>query len=125
MKAVFIEQPGDAGALRYADFAKPEPASGQVLVKVAAAGVNFIDTYQRSGLYKIPLPAVLGMEGAGTVESLGPDTAGFKVGEGAQNQQVLVSELVWEVHCIRRQYHLHAQRGVACLRAEIAHQIEI
>ena len=81
MKAVFIEQPGDAGALRYADFPKPEPASGQVLVKLAAAGVNFIDTYQRSGLYKIPLPAVLGMEGAGTVEALGPNTGGFKAGD--------------------------------------------
>jgi len=81
MKAVFIEQPGDAGALRYADFPKPELAAGQVLVKVAAAGVNFIDTYHRSGLYKVPLPAVLGMEGAGTVEALGPDTAGFKVGD--------------------------------------------
>jgi NADPH2:quinone reductase len=81
MKAVFIEQPGDTGALRYADFPKPKPAPGQVIVKLAAAGVNFIDTYQRSGLYKVPLPAVLGMEGAGTVESLGPDTAGFKVGD--------------------------------------------
>jgi NADPH2:quinone reductase len=81
MKAVFIEQPGDAGALRYADFPKPEAAAGQVLVKLAAAGVNFIDTYQRSGLYKIPLPAVLGMEGAGTVEALGPNVAGFKVGD--------------------------------------------
>jgi len=81
MKAVFIEQPGDAGALRYADFPKPEAAAGQVLVKLAAAGVNFIDTYQRSGLYKIPLPAVLGMEGAGTVEALGPNVGGFKVGD--------------------------------------------
>src|SRR5258706_304076 len=65
MKAVFIEQNGDASVLRYADFTKPEPAPGQVLVKLAAAGVNFIDTYHRSGLYKIPLPAVLGMEVAG------------------------------------------------------------
>ncbi|MEO8051606.1 MAG: quinone oxidoreductase [Acidobacteriota bacterium] len=81
MKAVFIEQPGDAGALRYADFPKPELASGQVLVKLAASGVNFIDTYHRSGLYKIPLPAVLGMEGAGTVEALGPDVTGFKAGD--------------------------------------------
>jgi NADPH2:quinone reductase len=81
MKAVFIEQPGDASVLRYADFPKPEPIAGQVLVKLAAAGVNFIDTYQRSGLYKIPLPAVLGMEGAGTVEALGPNVAGFKVGD--------------------------------------------
>ena len=81
MKAVFIEQYGDAGALRYADFTKPEPAPGQVLVKLAAAGVNFIDTYQRSGLYKLPLPAVLGMEGAGTVEALGENAGGFKVGD--------------------------------------------
>ena len=81
MKAVFIEQPGDVSALRYADFPKPEPAAGQVLVKLAAAGVNFIDTYHRSGLYKIPLPAVLGMEGAGTVESLGANVTGFKVGD--------------------------------------------
>lgn len=81
MKAVFIEQPGDAGALRYADFAKPEPAAGQVLVKIAASGVNFIDTYHRSGLYKLPLPAVLGMEGAGTVEALGEGVSGWKVGE--------------------------------------------
>jgi NADPH:quinone reductase len=81
MKAVFIEQPGDANALRYADYPKPEPAAGQVLVKLAAAGVNFIDTYHRSGLYKIPLPAVLGMEGAGTVESLGPNVTGSKVGD--------------------------------------------
>jgi NADPH2:quinone reductase len=81
MKAVFIEQPGDAGALRYADFPQPEPAAGQVLVKLAASGVNFIDTYQRSGLYKVPLPAVLGMEGAGTVEALGPNVGGFRIGD--------------------------------------------
>ncbi len=81
MKAVFIEQPGDTRALRYADFPKPEPAPGQVLVKIAAAGVNFIDTYHRSGLYKLPLPAVLGMEGAGTVEALGQGVGGFKVGD--------------------------------------------
>ena len=62
MKAVFIEQHGDASALHYGDFAKPEPAAGQVLVKIAAAGVNFIDVYQRTGLYKMPLPAVLGMD---------------------------------------------------------------
>ncbi len=78
MKAVFIEQHGDAGACATAIFAKPEPAAGQVLVKLAAAGVNFIELYQRSGLYKIPLPAVLGMEGAGTVEALGPMAPGLQ-----------------------------------------------
>jgi NADPH2:quinone reductase len=81
MKAVFIEQPGDARALRYGDFPTPEPAPGQVLVKIAAAGVNFIDTYHRSGLYKVPLPAVLGMEGAGTVEAVGQGVSGWRAGD--------------------------------------------
>ena len=81
MKAIFIEQHGGVEALRYADFAQPAAAPGQVLVKVAAAGVNFIDTYHRYGLYKLPLPAVLGMEGAGTVAALGEGVSGFQVGE--------------------------------------------
>ncbi|MDP9113267.1 MAG: quinone oxidoreductase [Acidobacteriota bacterium] len=81
MKAVFIEQQGDASVLRYGDFAKPEPAAGHVMVRLAAAGVNFIDVYQRSGLYKMPLPAVLGMEGAGTVETLGEGVTGLRAGD--------------------------------------------
>ena len=81
MKAVFIEQHGGADVLRYADFAEPVAAAGQALVKVAAAGVNFIDTYQRTGLYKIPLPFVLGMEGAGTIAALGEGVTGLRVGD--------------------------------------------
>lgn len=69
MKAIYIEQNGGPGALKYGEMPLPEPVSGHALVKVAASGVNFIDTYQRSGLYKLPLPAILGSEGAGTVES--------------------------------------------------------
>jgi len=68
MKAIYIEQTGGAEVLKYGDMPKPEVAPEHALVKVAASGVNFIDTYHRSGLYKIPLPAVLGTEGAGTVE---------------------------------------------------------
>jgi NADPH:quinone reductase len=81
VKAVFIEQNGGADVLRYSDFAQPVAAAGQALVKVAASGVNFIDAYQRSGLYKIPLPFVLGMEGAGTVEALGEGVTGLRVGD--------------------------------------------
>lgn len=81
MKAVFIEQPGGRDALRYGDFAQPEAAAGQVLVKISASGVNFIDTYHRSGLYKLPLPAVLGSEGAGTVVAIGEGVTGFRVGD--------------------------------------------
>ena len=68
MKAVYIEQTGGPEVLKYGDMPKPELAAGQALVKVAASGVNFIDTYHRGGLYKLPLPAILGSEGAGTVE---------------------------------------------------------
>jgi NADPH2:quinone reductase len=68
MKAVYIEQNGAPDVLKYGDMPKPELAPGHALVKVAASGVNFIDTYHRSGLYKLPLPAILGSEGAGTVE---------------------------------------------------------
>ncbi len=81
MKAVYIEQPGDASALRYGDLPKPEPSAGQAVVKIAAAGVNFIDTYHRSGLYKLPLPAILGSEGAGVVESVGSGVTTVKPGD--------------------------------------------
>ncbi len=69
MKAVYIEQTGGPEVLKYGDMPAPELAPGHALVKVAASGVNFIDTYHRSGLYKLPLPAILGSEGAGTVEA--------------------------------------------------------
>jgi NADPH:quinone reductase len=69
MKAVYIEETGSPDVLKYGDMPTPEIAPGHALVKVAASGVNFIDTYHRSGLYKLPLPAILGSEGAGTVEA--------------------------------------------------------
>jgi NADPH2:quinone reductase len=81
MKAVYIEQPGGPEALKYGDQPKPTAGPGQVLVKLAASGVNFIDTYHRSGLYKLPLPAILGSEGAGTVEALGEGVTSFRVGD--------------------------------------------
>jgi NADPH2:quinone reductase len=81
MKAVYIEQHGGPEVLQHGDFAKPSPAPGQVLVKVAVSGVNFIDIYHRNGLYKMPLPAVLGTEGAGTVDALGEGVTGFKPGD--------------------------------------------
>jgi NADPH2:quinone reductase len=81
MKAVYIEQNGGPEVLKHGDLPKPEAAAGQVLVKVAFSGVNFIDIYHRMGLYKLPFPAVLGTEGAGTVESIGAGVTGFKPGD--------------------------------------------
>lgn len=81
MKAVFVEQTGGPENLKYADMPKPSPAAGQALVKIAASGVNFIDIYFRSGLYPAPPPIVLGSEGAGTVESVGPDVTSLHAGD--------------------------------------------
>lgn len=81
MKAVFVEQTGGPEKLQYATIATPEPGPGQALVKVAASGVNFIDIYFRNGLYKAPLPAVLGNEGAGTVEFVAPGVKEVAVGD--------------------------------------------
>ncbi|MEP7764854.1 quinone oxidoreductase [Sanguibacter sp. 25GB23B1] len=58
-----------------------DPKSGELLVTVAAAGVNFIDTYRRSGVYPMEYPSILGTEGAGTVVALGPETTGFTIGD--------------------------------------------
>ena len=68
MKAIYIEQTGGPEVLQFGDRPVPEPQKDEVLVKVAASGVNFTDLNQRSGINKIPVPAVLGSEGAGTVE---------------------------------------------------------
>jgi NADPH2:quinone reductase len=81
MKAVFVEQPGGAENLKYADLPVPQPAEGQALVKIAASGVNFIDIYFRTGLYKADPPIVLGMEAAGTVESVGAGVTHVKPGD--------------------------------------------
>jgi NADPH2:quinone reductase len=81
MKAVFVEKTGGPENLKYADFPKPSPAVGQALVKIAASGVNFIDVYFRMGLYPAAPPIVLGNEGAGTVEAVGPDVTNVRVGD--------------------------------------------
>jgi NADPH2:quinone reductase len=81
MKAVFVDQPGGAENLKYADVPKPTPGPGQALVKIAVAGVNFIDIYYRTGLYKADPPVVLGMEAAGTVEAVADDVTDIKPGD--------------------------------------------
>lgn len=81
MKAIRVHAPGGPEALTCEDIAVPEPAAGQALVRVEAAGVNFIDVYQRTGFYKIPTPVTLGQEGAGVVESVGTGVTALKPGD--------------------------------------------
>jgi len=72
MKALRIHNVGGPEVLQLDEVPQPEPSENQALVRVMAAGINFIDVYQRTGLYKVTLPYTPGMEGAGTVEKAGP-----------------------------------------------------
>ncbi len=81
MKAIRIHEFGGPEVLRYDDVPTPTPGPGEVLVKIAAAGVNYIDTYHRTGLYPLALPITLGLEAAGTVEAVGPGVTEFKPGD--------------------------------------------
>lgn len=72
MKAIVAAQAGGPEVMEYVDLPEPTAGPGEVVVKVAAAGVNFIDTYKRSGVYKVDYPHAVGAEGAGTVVEVGP-----------------------------------------------------
>jgi NADPH2:quinone reductase len=78
--AIVAQQPGGPEVLDFAEIDRPVPGPGQLLIKVAAAGVNFIDTYQRGGMYKVPFPFTPGSEAAGTVEEVGEGVEDFAVG---------------------------------------------
>ncbi len=80
-KAIRIHAPGGPEVMRWEDVPTPEPGPGEVLVKHAAVGLNYIDVYFRTGLYKTPMPATPGMEASGTVAALGPDVTEFAVGD--------------------------------------------
>ena len=81
MKAVCIHQFGGPEVLQYEEVPTPTPGPGQVLVKLAAAGLNYIDVYQRTGHYSNTLPYTMGLEGSGTVAAVGPQVTSFKAGE--------------------------------------------
>jgi NADPH:quinone reductase len=81
MKAIRIEKQGGPEVMKLADVPTPSPAAGQALVRVEAAGVNFIDIYQRAGAYKLPLPFTPGQEGAGVVESVAAGVSEVKAGD--------------------------------------------
>jgi NADPH2:quinone reductase len=81
VRAVVVEQTGGPQSLQVKEVEAPAPGAGQVVVDVAASGVNFIDAYERSGLYPKPLPFVAGSEGAGTVSAVGSEVADVAVGD--------------------------------------------
>lgn len=81
MRAVQARKAGGPEVLSYVELPDPEPGPGELLVRVAASGVNFIDTYRRSGAYPMTYPHVVGVEGAGVVEGVGDGVTGFAVGD--------------------------------------------
>jgi len=81
MKAIVVRRTGDAGVLLVEDVDDPTPGPGEALVRIEAAGVNFIEVYQRTGLYARPLPFTPGSEGAGEVVALGDGVTHVGVGD--------------------------------------------
>jgi len=81
MHAIQLIETGGPEVMRWIELPTPAPGRGEVLVRIEAAGVNFIDVYFRKGLYRMPLPGILGVEGAGLVEQLGSDVTTFRVGD--------------------------------------------
>jgi NADPH:quinone reductase len=91
MHAVRVHRPGGPEVLRYEEVSTPDPKPGEALVRLDASGVNFIDVYKRAGLYKIPLPATLGEEGAGKVVAVGTGVTDVRVGDRVAWSSVLGS----------------------------------
>jgi len=82
-KAIRIEQHGGPEQMKVVDVSVGEPGAGEIRIRHKAVGLNFIDVYQRSGLYQMPMPLSLGMEASGIVEAVGPGVTHLKVGDRA------------------------------------------
>ena len=91
MKAIRVHSNGGPEVLKLEEIPDPAPGPGQAVVRVEAAGVNFIDVYQRMGLYRIPLPFTLGQEGAGDVVAVGEGVTALKAGDRVAWTSVLGS----------------------------------
>ena len=91
MKAIQIKQPGGPEMMELVDLPVPEPKSNEAVVKIQAAGINFIDVYNREGRYKAPLPLVLGQEAAGVVSAVGSGVHEVAVGDRVAYTAVLGS----------------------------------
>lgn len=89
MKAIQVSQFGGPEALQYVDLPEPKPRPNEAVVKIAAAGVNFIDVYNREGRYRVPTPFVIGQEAAGTVTAVGSDVRSVAVGDRVAYTSVL------------------------------------
>ena len=91
MRAIQVKQPGGPEVMELVDLPIPHPKPNEAVVKIQAAGVNFIDVYNREGRYKVPLPFVVGQEGAGVVSAVGSEVREVAVGDRVAYTSVLGS----------------------------------
>jgi len=128
MKAVRIHQFGGPEEMKVEELPTPTPSEGAARIHIEAAGVNFIDIYQRTGAYKVPLPFTLGLEAAGTIEAVGPGVTDFKVGDRVAWTNTPGSYATEAVITAERLVHLPdgvtAEQGAAAmLQAMTAHYL--
>lgn len=110
MNAIQVSRTGGPEVLELVELPDPEPSPGRIVVEVAAAGVNFIDTYQRSGLYPLDLPFVVGQEGAGTVVAVGEGVEGVQVGDVVAWTNVIGSYA--SVHSVPEEQAIRVPDGI-------------
>jgi NADPH2:quinone reductase len=91
MKAIQVKQVGGPEVMELVELPVPQPKPNEVVVKIAASGVNFVDVYYREGRYKAPLPLVVGQEAAGTVSAVGSEVTSVKVGDRVAQAAILGS----------------------------------
>ena len=119
MKSIQVNVPGGPENLQLVDIPTPRPGPGQALVRLAASGVNFIDIYFRTGLYKADLPIAIGSEGAGTVEAVGEgvtevapgDRVAYAMARGSYAEYAVVPG----VQLVKIPAHLDFQRAAAAM----------
>jgi NADPH2:quinone reductase len=119
MKAIQIHSTGGPEVLQLDDLPIPQPGPGQVLIRVEAIGVNFIEIYFRKGVYKAALPLIPGSEAAGTVEELGPGVTGFTAGDAVASTSMIGSyaeyALVPAAQLVRIPEGLSMERAAAAM----------
>lgn len=128
MKAIQIHETGGPEVLTLAELPIPQPGPGQVLIRVEATGVNFVEIYFRKGTYKAALPFIPGSEASGTVEELGPGVTGFAPGDAVASASVIGSyaeyALVPAAQLIKTPQGIsHEQAAAAMLQGMTAHYL--
>ena len=110
MKAIQIKQTGGPEVMELVDLPVPPPKSNEAVVKIKAAGVNFIDVYNREGRYKAALPLVLGQEGAGVVTAVGSEVSSVAVGDPVAYTMTLGSYAEYAAVPAERLVKIHSIR---------------